>query len=104
MLLVKKSTRQEVHQFLARKDIRVSGMLLIQNTLSWTSAALGATVLSMLPVTIVKSIGSFQALFVNLISVTFSKKLRLDATETILWRRIALFILTGVGIILTLSK
>jgi hypothetical protein len=79
-------------------------MLLIQNTLSWTSAALGATVLSMLPVTIVKSIGSFQALFVNLISVTFSKKLRLDATETILWRRIALFILTGVGIILTLSK
>jgi drug/metabolite transporter (DMT)-like permease len=104
MLLVKKSTRQEVHQFLIRKDVRVSGILFIQNILSWTSAALGAIVLSILPVTIVKSIGSFQALFVNLISVTFSKKLRLDTTETILWRRIALFILTGIGIILTLSK
>jgi hypothetical protein len=103
LLLVRKSNRVEVKEFFTASYSKSSSMICFQNLASWTSEVLNYFVLSFLPVTIVKSIGSFQALFVNLISSRFSKTLRVENKEKIFFRRIFLFILIGIGIILTLK-
>lgn len=101
--LLQKTTRTEVKEFLTISPQKSFLTLYFQNLASWISGGLDAFVLSFFPITIVKSIGSFQALFVNLISSFFSKKLKVDFKEELVFKRITLFILMGIGIIITLK-
>jgi hypothetical protein len=71
-----------------------------QNFCTWTSEGLSLLALSLLPVTIKKSISAFQAVFVHLLSSKGQRFLSLDEIESISLNKILLFTFAAIGVIL----
>lgn len=102
MPLVVKNCRIEVIDFIRNPFKKRFIPLYIQNVLSWISQGFGTLALSLLPITIIKAFGSFQSLLVHIISIISPKKFNID-NEKFSWRKIIIFLLMGIGMILTLN-
>ena len=102
-LLLLRSVKKEVISFF-KKPLKKSYLPLYgQNIATWLSGGLGSFALSLLPVTIIKAFGSFQSLFVHLLATRDEKYIGIKAGEKFSYRKIIIFFLVGVGIILTLK-
>ncbi len=73
-----------------------------QNIATWISGGFSTLALSLLPVTIIKAFGSFHSLFVYLVSSKISKRLGVTG-ENSSSKKLLLFLLMGVGILLALN-
>lgn len=100
-LLISKS-REEVFIFFRKPFQKKYIPIYAQNLSLWVSGGLGTLALSLLPVTIIKTFGSFHSLIVHLVSSKGAKQLNING-ERFSWKKIGLFLLIGIGIILTLN-
>ncbi len=102
LFVVVSRARGEVFELLKKpfqkKYIPIYG----QNIALWVSGGLGTLALSLLPVTIIKAFGSFHSIIVHLVSSKGAKRLHVDG-EKLSWKKIGLFLLVGIGILLTLN-
>jgi drug/metabolite transporter (DMT)-like permease len=98
-----RTVRKEMGAYIKNPFSRMYLQMYIQNGLSWVAGGVGTFSLSMLPVTIAKGFSSIHPIIVHFISSKGSKYLRISERETISWRKIALFLLTAIGIILTMQ-
>jgi len=99
-----KSAYKEVKEFIKSPFRKLYIPIYSQNIATWASGVFGTLALSMLPVTIVKAIGSFHAFIVHLVASKGSKTLKIDNKENISAKKIILFILIGIGVFLTFQK
>ncbi|MDB5259887.1 MAG: hypothetical protein JWN37_118 [Candidatus Nomurabacteria bacterium] len=102
LLLVIRSARTEVSDFLKNPFKKKFIPLYGQNLALWISGGLSTLALSLLPVTILKAFGSFHSLFVHMVAVIAPKTLKVKG-ESFSWKKIYLFIFMGIGIALTLG-
>lgn len=72
--------------------------------ISFLSAGIGTAALSMIPVTISKAVSSFQAMIVHFFASKGSKRLKVDSKERFSNGKLALLLLTTVGIVLTIVR
>ena len=101
ILLIFPSSHPEVRQFLKNPFKKMYFVLYLQNGISFLSGGIGTAALSMIPVTVSKAIGSFQAIIVYFIASKGNKRLGLDIKERFSNGKLALLLLTTAGIILT---
>lgn len=99
-----KSAYKEVKEFIKSPFRKLYVPIYSQNIATWVSGIFGTLALSMLPVTIIKAIGSFHAFIVHLVASKGSKVLKIDNKENLSLKKIILFILIGIGVFLTFWK
>jgi drug/metabolite transporter (DMT)-like permease len=102
LLLVVRSARGEISNFIKNPFKKKFIPLYGQNLALWISGGFGTLALSLLPVTIIKAFGSFHSLFVHIVAVAAPKTLKVKG-ESFSWKKVYLFILMGIGILFTLG-
>jgi len=99
-----KSAYKEVIMFIKAPFQKLYIPIYVQNIATWVSEIFSTLALSMLPVTIIKAISSFQAFVVHLVASKGSKTLKVDNKENLSVKKIILFILIGIGVFLTFQR
>lgn len=102
LLLIFRSARSEVWGFVKHPFQKRFIPLYGQNLALWISGGFGTLALSLLPVTIIKAFGSFHSLFVHFVAVLAPNTLKIKG-EVFSWKKVLLFVIMGIGIILTIG-
>ena len=102
ILIFIKSSRPEVKIFMKNPFKKKYAQLYLQNGISFVSGGFATAALSLIPVTIAKAVGSIQAIFVHLVASKGNKSLQVESKEKFSFAKVGLFLLTSVGIILTI--
>jgi drug/metabolite transporter (DMT)-like permease len=100
LYLIQSSARSEVRKFLKAPFSREYIPLYGQNIATWIAGGISTLALSILPVTISKAVGSIHSVIVHLIAAKGYKRLDLDKQEKLSPKRIFLFLLLAIGIVM----